>query len=232
MKLKNLLFGLFAGAMIVSSCTTSLTSTSATLKTEKDSVDFYLGYLIGTNFTNEAFADPNMKIVLAGINSAIEKKDVGTDLQGMDNYLREYMMKMQEIIAEKNKAKGEEFLAKNLKKNGVEELSGGIQYKVEKQGDGEKPTESDKVKVHYRGTLIDGTEFDSSYKRDEPAEFFLNQVIRGWTIALQEMPVGSKWTIYIPSDMGYGPRGSGQLIGPNSVLIFEVELLDIVKENK
>ena len=113
------------------------------------------------------------------------------------------------------------------KKSGVDTLANGIQYKIIKKGEGAKPAATDMVKVHYRGTLIDGTEFDSSIKRGEPVEFPLNRVIPGWTTALQQMPVGSKWEIFIPSDQAYGPRGNGS-IGPNETLIFEVELLDIV----
>ena len=119
------------------------------------------------------------------------------------------------------------FLEENAKKSGVDTLANGIQYKIIKKGEGAKPAATDMVKVHYRGTLIDGTEFDSSIKRGEPVEFPLNRVIPGWTTALQQMPVGSKWEIFIPSDQAYGPRGNGS-IGPNETLIFEVELLDIV----
>ena len=120
-------------------------------------------------------------------------------------------------------------LAENAKKEGVDTLADGIQYKVITKGEGACPQASDIVRVHYKGTLIDGTEFDSSYSRGEPAEFPLNRVISGWTKAIQAMPVGSKWIIYLPSKEAYGQRGAGHLIGPNETLIFEVELLDIVK---
>lgn len=137
---------------------------------------------------------------------------------------------MQEVAMKKateNAEKGKKFLEENAKKSGVDTLANGIQYKIIKKGEGAKPAATDMVKVHYRGTLIDGTEFDSSIKRGEPVEFPLNRVIPGWTTALQQMPVGSKWEIFIPSDQAYGPRGNGS-IGPNETLIFEVELLDIV----
>ena len=127
--------------------------------------------------------------------------------------------------AEKNRAEGEAFLAANKEKEGVVTTESGLQYKVIVEGSGEKPTAEDTVQVHYRGTLIDGTEFDSSYARGEPAEFKVNQVIAGWTEALQLMSEGAKWELYIPSDLAYGGRGAGSDIGPDAVLVFEVELL-------
>ena len=124
--------------------------------------------------------------------------------------------------------KGQEFLKENAKKEGVKTLPDGLQYKVIKEGEGKSPKATDTVSVHYRGTLIDGTEFDSSYKRNEPTEFPVNRVIKGWTEALQLMKEGSKWTLYIPSNLAYGERGfPGSPIGPNATLIFEIELLKV-----
>jgi len=134
--------------------------------------------------------------------------------------------KMQQA-AEKNKTEGEAFLAANKTKEGVVTLPSGLQYKILKQGTGAKPTASDSVVCNYRGTLIDGTEFDSSYKRGQPATFPVAQVIPAWTEALQLMPVGSKWQLFIPSELGYGARGAGAGIGPNATLVFDVELLSI-----
>ncbi|MBW2412326.1 MAG: FKBP-type peptidyl-prolyl cis-trans isomerase, partial [Deltaproteobacteria bacterium] len=130
-------------------------------------------------------------------------------------------------LSEKNRADGEAFLAANKNKEGVVTTASGLQYKVLKKGDGPKPQNNDRVSVHYRGTLLDGTEFDSSYKRGKPATFQVNGVIRGWTEALQLMNVGSKYQLFIPSDLAYGTRGAGRKIGPNSTLIFDVELLGI-----
>ena len=130
------------------------------------------------------------------------------------------------------KAENEKFLADNKTKEGVKTTASGLQYKVIKEGKGEIPTETSRVKVHYKGTLIDGTEFDSSYKRNEPATFGVNQVIKGWTEALKLMPVGSKWELYIPQELAYGDRQTGGQIKPFSTLIFEVELLDIEKDKK
>ncbi|MCB9025251.1 MAG: FKBP-type peptidyl-prolyl cis-trans isomerase [Bdellovibrionaceae bacterium] len=131
--------------------------------------------------------------------------------------------------AEVNKKTGEDFLTKNKSKNGVKVLESGLQYEVVKEGDGKIPTAENVVKVHYKGTLIDGTEFDSSYSRNQPAEFPVTAVIKGWTEALQLMKVGSKWKLYIPPDLAYGEAGRPSIPG-NSVLVFEVELLDIIKK--
>ena len=128
-----------------------------------------------------------------------------------------------------NKAKGKAFFEENRTKNGVKELPSGLQYKIIKQGDGPSPELDDKVKCHYKGTLIDGTIFDSSYKRNQPAVFPVKGVIKGWTEALQLMKVGSKWMLYVPSDLGYGDNGAGKIIMPGATLIFEVELLAIEK---
>jgi len=129
--------------------------------------------------------------------------------------------------AEKNKAEGEKFLEENKKKDGVKTTASGLQYKVIKEGSGASPKETDTVVTNYRGTLIDGTEFDSSYKRNEPASFPVNRVIKGWTEALQLMKPGAKYQLFIPSSLAYGERGAGQTIGPTATLIFDVELLSI-----
>ncbi len=130
-------------------------------------------------------------------------------------------------IGEKNKKEGEDFLAENKKKEGVQTLPSGLQYKVIKAGTGKKPQLTDTVTTQYRGTLIDGTEFDSSYRRGKPATFPVNGVIRGWTEALQLMEEGAKWELFVPPDLAYGERGAGQQIGPNATLIFEIELISI-----
>ncbi|MCL4137971.1 UNVERIFIED_CONTAM: hypothetical protein GTU68_042344 [Idotea baltica] len=137
------------------------------------------------------------------------------------------MMAEQKKAGALNKEKGELWLKQNAKKEGVKEIEGGVQYKVLKAGKGGSPSESDTVRVHYTGTLTNGKEFDSSVKRGEPAEFRVGQVIKGWQMALQKMKVGDKWMLYIPSDLAYGERGSRGAIGPNEVLVFEVELLGI-----
>jgi FKBP-type peptidyl-prolyl cis-trans isomerase FklB len=172
------------------------------------------------------FKDVNVEALVAGLNSALQKKEVGTDPQMMNMFLNQYFQNLSMKLAQENLEKGNKFLEENAKKEGVQTLVDGIQYKVITKGEGAQPKATDMVKVHYKGTLIDGTEFDSSYKRGEPAEFPLNGVIQGWTKALQAMPVGSKWIIYLPAKEAYGQRGGGP-IGPNETLIFEVELLEI-----
>jgi FKBP-type peptidyl-prolyl cis-trans isomerase FklB len=150
----------------------------------------------------------------------------------MTAFQKEMMAKREQAGKEagaKNKVEGEAFLAENGKKEGVVTLPDGLQYKILKEGDGAKPKATDTVTVHYRGTLISGTEFDSSYKRKEPVSFPVNGVIAGWTEALQLMKVGSKWQLFIPSTLAYGERGAGPDLGPNATLIFEVELISIGK---
>ena len=148
--------------------------------------------------------------------------------QEVNQLIQAYFSKVQEEMFEKNLKEGRDFLEKNGKRPEVVSLPSGLQYEVIKQGTGAKPKATDKVKVHYHGTLLNGTVFDSSVERNQPATFGVNQVIRGWVEGLQLMCVGSKWKLYIPSDLAYGAQGAGGSIGPNSTLIFEVELLDIL----
>ena len=151
------------------------------------------------------------------------KKVMNAYMEEMQNNMKPQQAAQGEI----NKKEGEEFLAKNETKPGVKTTSSGLQYKVITAGKGKKPSATDTVTVHYEGRLLNGTVFDSSYKRKNPATFVLNRVIPGWTEGLQLMPIGSKYEFYIPSDLGYGPRGTGREIGPNATLIFVVELLEI-----
>ena len=161
-----------------------------------------------------------LKDKLAGGETLLPDDKAGT-------VIGDYHRRQQEQKAEANKAEGDAFLAKNAEREGVQVTESGLQYEVVTMGDGARPAATDKVKVHYRGTLIDGTQFDSSYDRGEPISFPLNGVIKGWTEGLQLMPVGSTFKFFIPSDLGYGMRGAGADIGPNATLIFDVELLDI-----
>jgi FKBP-type peptidyl-prolyl cis-trans isomerase FklB len=151
-------------------------------------------------------------------------------IETMTAFQKEVMAKQQEAVkklGEKNKAEGEAFLAENKKKEGVTTLPSGLQYKAVKAGSGKKPKATDTVTVHYRGTSIDGTEFDSSYRRGQPVSFPVNGVIPGWTEALQLMEEGAKWQVFIPSGLAYAERGAGREIGPNAALIFEIELISI-----
>ena len=148
-------------------------------------------------------------------------------MQAAVNVERQKRADAQQAIADGNKQRGQAFLSENKAKEGVKTTGSGLQYKVEKQGDGATPSPQSTVVVHYRGTLLDGTEFDSSYARDQPATLPLNGVIKGWQEGLQLMPTGSKYRFFIPSELAYGERGAGSKIGPNETLIFDVELLEI-----
>ena len=171
--------------------------------------------------------------ILAGFVAGVLGKGGLMTKEQATEYMRTGMESIREKAVEKtyakNKEAGEKFLAENKTKAGVMTTPSGLQYKIITKGTGAIPADTSKVKVNYKGTLIDGTEFDSSYKRKEPATFRVNQVVKGWTEALKMMPVGSKWELYVPSELGYGSRDTGGQIKPFSTLIFEVELLDIEK---
>jgi len=213
------------------------TTNTTTLETQKDKVSYIIGWDIGNNLKRQSI-DVNFNALTKGLKNALSgTKPLLTEnemQEVMSNFQKEMQTKQTEMrkkIADKNKKEGEEFLAKNKTNKNVITLPSGLQYKVIKEGTGERPQITDTVTVHYRGTLIDGTEFDSSYKRGQPATFPVNGVIKGWTEALQLMKTGSRWELYIPSELAYGQQGAGQNIGPNCVLIFDVELLSIEKKD-
>ncbi len=208
------------------------------LATEKDKVS----YIIGVNMATSLMPiidelDPEMLKKgfddrMADQPLLVSEEDARTILQNFSQKMKSRQMQEQASQAADNKAAGEEFLAKNADKNGVVTTDSGLQYKVVRKGNGPVPSATDTVKVNYEGRTIDGEVFDSSYKRGQPATFKVNQVITGWQEALQLMPVGSKYELFIPSDLAYGEAGVGGQIGPNAVLVFDVELLDIVKPDK
>ena len=208
-------------------CMFPLVSCGASLTNDKSKVS----YGIGMQFARDA-KNRGMEIDLKAFAQAYDDVMSGKKARLTDDEIREAfqkvteeMMKKQSAMADENLKKADEFLKKNEKKAGVKKTASGLQYRVITEGTGMMPRATDKVKVHYKGTLIDGTEFDSSYKRGQPAEFPLNQVIPGWTEGLQLMKVGSKYELVIPPALGYGDRGQQSIPG-NSVLIFEVELLE------
>jgi len=186
-------------------------------------------------FGNDSLQSLDKNNFLAGFIAGAEEKAVVT-MQEANEYVQTHAeaikAKALEVKYADNKAAGEKFLAENATKEGVKTTPSGLQYKIIKEGNGEIPTDSSTVKVHYKGTLIDGTEFDSSYKRNEPTTFRANQVIKGWTEALTMMPVGSKWELYIPQELAYGARETGGQIKPFSTLIFEVELISVENKKK
>lgn len=210
-------------------------SDTAILKTEKDSMSYALGIDVGSSLSQQLKTmpggGPNIEILTQAISDSYAGKENMPFKNKEEAYafLEKYFTKMQEVESAAAKKEGEEFLANNKKRKGIFTTESGLQYEVITEGTGARPTAADKVRVHYRGTLIDGTEFDSSYARNEPAEFGLGQVIPGWTEALQLMKEGSKWKIYLPYNLGYGEQGAGGEIKPYSTLIFEVELLNVLK---
>ena len=194
-----------------------------------DKVSYALGLSIGNNFQNSGINDLQIEDFLKGLKDILGGQTPEISYDEAKQVINDYFMKLQKEKFEINKKAGEEFLNINKGKAGVVTLPSGLQYQVLQKGEGPKPTASDKVKCHYHGTLINGTVFDSSVQRGEPAVFGVSQVIPGWVEALQLMPVGSKWRLFIPSDLAYGEHGAGEAIEPNSALVFDVELLDIVK---
>ncbi len=209
-----------------------------TLKDQKDKVSYCIGINIGSSFKQQGI-DVNLDVLMAGFKDALSgSKTILTQeeiQQTLMTFQRELMTKQAEHakeLTEKNKKEGEAFLVENKKKEGVKTTASGLQYKIITEGKGKRPTADDTVRVHYKGTLLDGSEFDSSYKLGEPAEFSVSGVIPGWTEAVQLMPVGSKWQLFIPSKLAYGEQGQGPVIGPNATLIFEVELLAVVNQPK
>ncbi|WMJ74816.1 FKBP-type peptidyl-prolyl cis-trans isomerase [Cytophagaceae bacterium ABcell3] len=199
----------------------------STLSSEKDSISYSLGINIGQNLMAQGFEDINLEMLNKAFQDVYKGEDLQISQEKANEILTAYMQEQQTRKMEKNLAEGKKFLEENKKKEGVVELPSGLQYEIIKEGDGPKPKETDKVTTHYHGTLIDGSVFDSSVERGQPATFPVNGVIQGWVEALQLMPVGSKWKLYVPSDLAYGERGSGGKIGPNTTLIFEVELISI-----
>ncbi len=210
--------------------------TMNTWATELDTEEKKLGYIIGMDI-GKSLRDQGTEVDLDSLIDAIKATYKGEDLalttEEAAQIRKEYVEKRQAeqqaqaaVAGESNLVAGQKFLAENATKEGVQTTASGLQYKVETMGTGPKPVATDTVKVHYRGTLLDGTEFDSSYARNEPISFGLNRVITGWTEGVQLMPVGSKFMFYIAPDLAYGEGGGGP-IPPNSTLVFEVELLDI-----
>lgn len=202
---------------------------------EKAGVDDRISYAIGYDITarlKDSF-DINPDLFVKGMKDslmgtpAMTAEKMQETMQEFQAMAQQKQMEAQDKKAAENKAAGEAFLADNKTKKGVTTLDSGLQYKVITPGTGDSPDINDKVKCHYRGSLINGREFDSSYKRNEPAVFPVNGVIKGWTEALQLMKVGAKWMLYVPSDLAYGDQGAGNVIEPGSTLIFEVELLEI-----
>ena len=203
------------------------------IKTPKDKVSYGLGVDMARNFTRLGMEFDTDTLVkgfrdaIAGGKLLMTEEDLRTTLTAYQNELREKHLQKTKLTGEINKKEGEAFLAANKTKEGIVTRPSGLQYKILKTGNGKKPMDADSVECNYRGTLIDGTEFDNSVRAGKPLTFKVAGVIPGWTEALKLMPVGSKWQLFIPSELAYGARGAGNMIGPNAALIFEVELIAI-----
>lgn len=219
------------------------TGAATLLKTEKDKRSYAIGLNIGAKVATELKSggvDMDSAILARGIRDSLTgakhlmtDEEVKKSLTALETELREKAKAEYEAMAAANKKESDDFLAANKSKEGVQTLPSGLQYKVLKAGTGPKPAATDKVSCNYKGSFLDGKEFDSSERHGgKPVTFGVSEVIKGWTEALQQMPVGSKWQLFVPSDMAYGPRGAGQEIGPNKALIFEVELVSIEPETE
>lgn len=235
--LKKSLYGLAAISFLVAvaGCAPEQAAVKAEPKLDnpKNRISYTIGLNIGKDFASQEMeVDP--EVLLMGVKDAMEgreprlsEEEMIAEIQAFQQEMQARQMEQAKELAEKNLKEGEAFLAENAQQEGVVVLDSGLQYKVLEEGDGPSPSVDSTVTVHYRGTLIDGTEFDSSYSRNEPATFPVSGVIPGWTEALPLMQVGSKWQLVIPPELAYGERGAGADIGPNATLLFEVELLGI-----
>ena len=228
-------FAILVAMVATTSCQPGKSSRDAKLETTIDSTSYALGVLIGENNKRQmemtpGASDLNIDLLVAAMEKSLKGEETKIDGTTANTIVRNFFEGVSKKEAQKNLEEGQAFLESNKAKEGVITLPSGLQYEILKEGNGPKPTEKDKVKCHYHGTTIDGKVFDSSVDRGEPVDFPVTGVIKGWTEALQLMPVGSKWKLYIPAELAYGERGAGADIGPNAALVFEVELLEIVKE--
>lgn len=198
-----------------------------TFTTVEDQVSYSLGVNIAYSLKNQGFENLNVEALGLAIADVLGNRPLQIDPEKGEQILNEYFQQIQARKHSKNIEEGRKFLQENSSKEGVTTLPSGLQYKILKEGNGPKPKATDTVTTHYHGTLINGTVFDSSVQRGQPASFPVNGVIAGWVEALQLMPVGSKWQLFIPSNLAYGTRGASELIGPNTTLVFEVELISI-----
>lgn len=231
--MKRIIFSIAASMLLMTGCAQTnnkggknKASKGLELATELDSVSYAIGLSVASNLKGQGIENLNGDAIRAAVENVNNDGEHPFATEDGDMIVRSYMQKQMEVAQQANKKKGQEFLAENAKKEGVMTTPSGLQYEVIKEGAGAHPVAESVVKVHYHGTLIDGTVFDSSVDRGEPISFGLNQVIPGWTEGVQLMKEGAKYKFYIPSDLAYGERGSGS-IGPGETLIFDVELIEI-----
>ncbi|MFC5409572.1 FKBP-type peptidyl-prolyl cis-trans isomerase [Larkinella bovis] len=208
----------------------AVTSSPVKLNNAIDSVSYSIGINVGLGLKSQNLGNANLQALSKALQDALQSQNMQIAPEQANRIIQEFFMRERTVRAEANRKVGEQFLEENKKKPGIKSTASGLQYEIVKEGTGPKPQTTDTVKAHYTGRLIDGTVFDSSIERGQPLEIPVNQVIQGWSEALQLMPVGSKWKLYIPSALAYGSQGSGPQIGPNSTLVFDIELIEIVKK--
>ncbi|MCB9448006.1 MAG: FKBP-type peptidyl-prolyl cis-trans isomerase [Flavobacteriales bacterium] len=213
--------------MALMACNQEKEAPALDLNNQVDKVSYSLGVSIGNSLKQQGVTELKPEIIQMAFADVFQDKDLQVNVQDAETALQTYFMDQQRKKGEASAQKGEDFLTKNKTEDGVVTLPSGLQYKVLVEGNGAKPGPEDMVTTHYTGTLLDGTVFDSSVERGQPASFPVNGVIPGWTEALQLMPVGSKWKLWVPANLAYGERGAGGKIGPNETLVFELELLSI-----
>lgn len=231
--MKRIFFSITASMLLMTGCAQTngkaggnKSGDGVELTSAMDSVSYAIGLSVASNLKGQGIENLNADAIRMAVQNVNNDGEHPFSAKDGDMIVRSYMQKQMEVAQEANKKKGEQFLAENAKKEGVTTTESGLQYEVIKEGTGEHPVAESVVKVHYHGTLIDGTVFDSSVDRGEPISFGLNQVIPGWTEGVQLMKEGAKYKFYIPSDLAYGERGSGS-IGPGETLIFDVELIEV-----
>ncbi len=229
MKFFNFLLVAAFGLMIVNACNSTKTAGKVSLKNEVDSLSYSIGVNIGAGMREQGISDVNPEVFAAAVAQAIKSdSNLSINPEAAGAYIQGYMQKAAKSKGAASIKKGQDFLAANKTKAGVQTTASGLQYKIITAGTGAKPLATETVRVNYKGTLIDGKVFDQS-QPGQPAEFAVNQLIPAWTEALQMMPAGSKWQIFVPSNLAYGERGAGGAIGPNETLVFDMELIEIVK---
>ena len=230
--MKRLFFALMALTLVVPAANSEEVPK---LDSAVEKFSYFMGYRLARDMAQQGITKVDAQAMVAGIKRALAGESFPLEREELSQAMAEYRAMTQAERTQEgdmNAEAGRKFLADNANRDGVQSLDGGVQYKVERDGAGAKPTQSDTVRVHYSGKLLDGTEFDSSYARGEPTDLGLANVIPGWRTALMAMPVGAKWTIWIPAEQAYGANGAGAQIGPNQTLQFDIELLEIVSASQ